>query len=166
MDNEFKDKATLLKHAIQGEIEGFTYYDLLSKLATNEDAVRRLENLRDDEKRHWNILTDMFNKHVGGEIGELPDQGVSALAEAFDKGRLKNLKSEMEYINLALEVEMATMKFYKSGAESIDDPEFKDVLYRLADEENGHYEILMAEKSALAGNYFWFSADGTAPMED
>ena len=165
MNQETKDIKSLLKHAIQGEIEGFTFYDLLSKQTSNVDARRRLESLRDDERRHWNTLTGLYKKHVGETIGDLPNKGISALSEVLEDNRLKTLKSEMEYINLALEVEMATMKFYKENAGLVDDHEFREILLRLADEESGHYEILMAEKSALGGNYYWFSTDDTAPME-
>ena len=166
MSQETKDIKTLLKHAIQGEIEGYTYYDLLSKQAANADARRRLESLRDDEKRHWNTLAELYKKHVGETIGDLPSEGISALSEVFEDGRLKTIKTEMEYINLAIEVEMATMKFYKENAGLINDDEFKDILLRLADEESSHYDILMAEKSALGGNYYWFSAGDSSPMED
>jgi rubrerythrin len=166
MKNELKNTATLLKHAIQGEIEGYTFYDLLSKQTDNPDARRRLENLRNDEKRHWNTLTEMFKKRVGGEIGNLPNEGITVLAQVLYKGKLKNLQSEMEYINLALEAEIATTRFYQESARQVDDADFKDILNRLADEENSHYEILMAEKSALSGNYYWFSTGDTSPMED
>jgi rubrerythrin len=167
MENRvFSDKAALLKSAIVSEIEGFTYYDLLAREATNEEAVRRLRNLRDDEKRHREVLINLYSKHVGGKLGQLPEEGISPLARAFDAGKLKKFNSEIEYINLAIEAELAAVKFYKDGSKAIEDTEFSDILSSLADEENGHYEILMAEREAISGNYYWFSAEGTAPMED
>jgi rubrerythrin len=166
MNNILEDKRTLLKAAIKGEVDGYTYYNLLAEKTENKDAKRRLENLRDDEKRHKAILVDLYGKHIGGPIGELPEKGIGALATVFDKGKLKRLKTEQEYINLAIEAELASMKFYKESAEKIDDDEFRKILDNLSEEENSHYEILMAEKEAMAGNYYWFSAGDTAPMED
>ncbi len=162
----FSDKADLLKHAIKGEEDGFKYYDLLSQAATNPTAKKRLEGLRDDENRHKAILTKLYQEHVGGEIGPLPEKGIGALAQVFEKGRLRRLKSEMEYINLAIEAELATAKYYKSGMETAAGSEFKEILHQLVEEEDSHYEILMAEREALSGNYFWFATEDSAPMED
>jgi len=165
-EEQLKDMATLLRYAIKGEEMGVLFYGLLAERANNPEAKKRLEHLRDDEKRHKAMLMNVFKKHVEGELGDLPERGLDALATVFEQGQLKELKSEVEYINLAIDAELVATKFYKEGMNSIDDKEFKDILYQLAEEENSHYEILMAEREALAGNYYWFSTDGTAPMED
>ncbi|HDL02667.1 MAG TPA: hypothetical protein ENH25_00890 [candidate division Zixibacteria bacterium] len=161
-----KDKALLLKSAIKSEIDGFTFYDLLSRRTENADAKRRLENLRNDEARHRATLMDIYKKVVGGEIGALPEEGVGPLQKAFADGKLKKFNSEIEYINLAIDAELEAVKFYKEGADVIEDEGFKKIMIEMAEEEHGHYEILMAEREALSGNYFWFSSDGTSPMED
>lgn len=166
MNQELNNIAALLKQAIKSEIDGFTFYDLLSKETSNEEVKRRLENLRNDESRHRAILIDLFKKHIGGELGALPSEGVSPLEAAFNVDKLKKFNSEVEYINLAIDAELAATKFYKESADAVDDSEFKKILMELSDEENGHYEWLMAEREALAGNYFWFSTGGTSPMED
>jgi len=166
MDDIFKDKALLLKSAIKSEIDGYQYYDLLAKQTTNKEAKRRLENLRNDESRHRSILLNWYKKLVGGEVGELPSHGISPLEAAFDKGNLKKLNNEVEYINLAMKAELEATKFYKEAAKQVEDKEFQDILNEFSEEENGHYELLMAEREAMSGNYYWFSAEGTAPMED
>jgi rubrerythrin len=167
MDKELlKDKATLLRNAIKGEEEGYNFYNLLARRAANREAKKRLENLRDDEKRHGAILTNLFHKHVGSELGSLPEKGAGPLTQVFDKGRLKFFKSEIEYINIGIEAELATVKFYKAGMGIVGDKDFAEILFQLAEEENGHYEILMAEREALSGNYYWFSTDSSSPMED
>nr|MBN2277878.1 ferritin family protein [candidate division Zixibacteria bacterium] len=165
-DNVLKDKATLLKSAIKSEIDGYNFYDLLAKQITNVEARKRLENLRNDESRHRSVLTGWYKKIIGGEVGELPEKGISPLEAAFDKGNLKKFNNEIEYINLAMKAELEATRFYKEAAQKMDDAEFKKILKEFSEEENGHYEILMAEREAISGNYFWFSADGTSPMED
>lgn len=165
-DSGKKEMATLLKQAIKSEIDGFTFYDLLARQIDNEDARRRLTDLRNDESRHRRILMEMYKNIIGGDIGELPKEGVSVLEKAFDTGRLIKFNTEVEYINLAIEAELAATKFYKETSGKVQDEEFKKLLMQMSDEENGHYQWLMAEREAMAGNYFWFSADGSAPMED
>ncbi len=163
-----KDKeyiAHTLKKAIKGEEDGYNFYDLLSKKATNKEAKRKLENLRDDEIRHKQVLLDIFHKHIGPELGELPPKGINALAEVFRRGHLEDRKSEMEFINLAIEAELAATKYYKEERDMVDDDEFRRIFDQLADEEHSHFELLQAEREALSGNYYWFGYDEASPME-
>lgn len=157
--------AATLKTAMKGEEDGFHFYDLVAKKAANPDAKRKLEGLRDDEVRHLKTLKGFYEKFIGGEIGELPEKGLSVLTEVFRKGQVHNMKTEMEFINLAIEAELAATKFYQEERDLIDDPEFGKVLDELAEEEHGHFELLQAEKDALGGNYNWFGYDHGAPLE-
>lgn len=157
--------AEVLRKAIKGEKDGYKFYNLLAEKATNPDAKRKLENLRDDEIRHEETLRAIFEKHIGSEVGELPERGINALAEVFRKGRLEERKTEMEFLNLAIEAELAATKYYQQERDLIDDPTFREVFDTLADEEHGHFELLQAEKDALAGNYSWFGYDEGSPLE-
>ncbi len=165
MTDQNQEVADILRMAIKGEEDGYFFYDLLSKKATNQDAKRKLQNLRDDEKRHKATLIEIFHKHIGDEIGELPPRGINALAEVFRRGHLEERKSEMEFLNLAIEAEIAATKYYQEQRELIKDSTFQAIFDQLADEENGHYQLLMAEKEALSGNYYWFEYDESSPME-
>ncbi len=165
MTNDKQHIAETLRKAIKGEQDGYHFYDLLSKKADNADAKRKLENLRDDEIRHEQTLIEIFHKHIGPEIGELPPKGINALAEVFRRGHLEERKSEREYINLAIEAEIAATKYYQEERDLVDDEEFRAIFDRLATEENGHFELLQAEREALSGNYYWFGYDDASPME-
>lgn len=158
--------AETLKKAIKGEEDGFYFYNLLAQKAENPEAKKKLENLRDDEIRHKETLVNIFKKHIGGEIGELPEKGINALAEVFRKGHLEERKSEMEFLSLAIEAELAATKYYQDERNLIDDVIFREIFDQLAKEEYLHYELLMAEKEALSGNYYWFGYDDMSPMED
>ncbi len=166
MANTKEQIGAALKRGIKGEEDGYRFYDIAAKKATNPDAKRKLEGLRDDEVGHKKVLIELYEKHVGGEVGTLPDKGLSALTEVFSKGQVDQMKNEMEFINLAIEAELAATKFYQDERDLVDDAEFKKILDGLADEEHGHYELLQAEKDALAGNYSWFGYDTGAPLED
>jgi rubrerythrin len=166
MTDSKKKIAEVLKRAIRGEEDGLKFYGIMAGKATNPDAKRKLEGLRDDEIGHKNVLIELYGQHVGGEIGPLPDKGVGVLAEVLARGKVNQIKSEIEFINLAIEAELATTKFYRQERGLVDDSEFGDILDRLADEEHSHYELLQAEKEAIGGNYHWFSYDSTSPLED
>ncbi len=158
--------AEILKKAIKGEEDGYYFYNVLAGKAKNADAKRKLEGLRDDEIRHKETLVAIFEKYVGGEIGPLPEKGINALAEVFRKGHVMERHTEMEFINLAIEAELAATKYYREERDLVDDPSFRKIFDDLADEEHHHFELLQAEKDALAGNYSWFGYDNGAPLED
>ena len=164
--SETKDKvAEVLRIAIKGEEDGYFFYNLLAEKATNKEAKRKLQGLRDDEGRHKETLIEMYRKYVGGEVGELPAKGLTALAEVFRKGQLEERKTEMDFISLAIEAELAATNYYQQEKELVKDDFFRNIFDQLADEEHLHYELLMAEKEALSGNYFWFQYDDTSPQE-
>jgi len=165
MTESTKKVAEVLKVAIKGEEDGYFFYNLLSQKATNNDAKLKLQGLRDDESRHKKTLLEMYDRYVGGELGELPAKGLTALAEVFRKGQLEERKTEMEFINLAIEAELAATEYYQRQKELVDDPLFRNIFDQLAEEEHRHYELLMAEKEALSGNYYWFQYGDTSPLE-
>ena len=166
MDDALKKKiGETLKKAIKGEKDGYTFYKMLAENATNEAAKKKLENLRDDEIRHEATLIAIYHKYVGDTIGTLPEKGINALAEVFRKGQIKKRRSDIEFINLAIEAELAATKYYQDERELIDDPTFREIFDQLATEEHGHYELLKAEKEAIGGNYYWFDLGDSSPME-
>jgi rubrerythrin len=165
MSDPKQQVADVLRTAIKGEEDGYRFYNLLAEKATNPDAKKKLEGLRDDEQRHKVTLVALFEQYVGGEIGELPPKGITALAEVFRKGHLEERKTEMEFLSLAIEAELAATKYYQMQKEAVADPAFQSIFDQLADEEHNHYELLMAEKEALSGNYYWFEYGDTSPLE-
>jgi rubrerythrin len=158
--------ATVLKKAMKGEEDGYYFYNLLAEKSTNAEARRKLERLRDDEIRHKETLVAIFDQYVGGDIGKLPAKGISALAQVFRRGHVLERRSEMEFINLAIEAELAATKYYREERDLVEDPSFRKIFDELAEEEHGHFELLQAEKEALGGNYSWFGYDDGAPLED
>ena len=166
LDPKKKRIGDILKKAIKGEEDGLHFYSLLAEKSTNPEARRKLVGLRDDEVRHKLTLTAIYRKYVGGEIGKLPLHGINALRKVFAQGKLDNRKTEMEFINLAIEAELAATKYYREKKNTVDDAGFRDIFEQLADEEHGHFELLQAEKDALAGNYNWFAYGDSSPLED
>ena len=156
----------LLKRAIKGELDGLRFYNYLADKATNADAKRKLSGLAGDEKRHEAILINLYKRLYKEEVGELPAVGINALAKFFDGTKARGKQTEMDFINLAIEAELAATNFYKEGAAAAKDGEMKKLYEDLAAEEFTHFELLQAEKDSLGGNYYWFGTDLSAPMED
>jgi rubrerythrin len=165
MSEEKAKVAEILRRAIKGEEDGYKFYNLLAEKTTNPDAKRKLEHLRDDEKRHRETLIEIYHKEIGPEVGELPDKGIGALAQVFRKGHLEERKTEMEFIDLAIEAELAATDYYHEQRDAVDDEAWKKVFDQLATEEHTHFELLQAERDAISGNYYWFGYDSGSPLE-
>lgn len=155
----------VLKQAIAAEIDGQRFYTQLANRTSNKEAKRKLTNLAEDEMRHESILSDLYEKLYGEEVSDLPTEGVSVLSKFFRENADKEDLSEVQYIDLAIEAELAATKYYKEGALEAPNEDIKELYENMAAEEYSHFESLQAEKDALSGNYFWFGYDDSSPME-
>ncbi|MEZ5358367.1 MAG: ferritin family protein [Candidatus Zixiibacteriota bacterium] len=155
----------LIKQAIVAEIDGQKFYKMLVDKTKNPDARRKLQGLADDEVRHEQLLIKLYKDMHGEEVDQLPKQGVGVLSKFFAENRDKENLSEVQYIDLAIEAELAATNFYKDGVKNAPNEEVKKLCQGMANEEYRHFESLQAEKDAIAGNYFWFGYDDGAPME-
>lgn len=156
----------LLKQAIKSEIDGRRFYNYLAEKTSNEAARRKLANLAGDEVRHEKALREIYKKLYGEKEIVLPEKGVGVLSNFFENPQGREDMSERQYIDLAIEAELAATDYYKAEAARAESDDFKKIFERMAAEEFSHFELLQAEKDALSGNYYWFSFDDTSPMEE
>jgi rubrerythrin len=156
----------LLKQAIKSEIDGRRYYAYLAEKTTNTDARRKLTNLAKDESRHEAVLITIYRKIYGEEVGEIPKKGIGVLSKFFDHAEGKEGMTEVQYIALAIEAELAATNCYKEEAKTAPTEEIRKIFEGMAAEEFSHYELLQAEKSALSGGYYWFGYGDGAPLEE
>jgi len=166
MAQDIEKGRELMEQAIKSEVDGQRFYNYLADRTSNGDAKRKLKNLAADEVRHEKALREMYEKIYGSKLTELPQKGVGVLSQFFDNPEKHKDLSEVRYIDLAIEAELAATQYYKQQAKETDSDEFSLIYKSMAAEEFSHYELLKAEKDALGGNYYWFSFDSTSPMED
>ena len=94
MSNDLSNNiGMMLKKAIVSEIDGYSFYELLASESSNDDVRNKLMHLGNDERRHKSMLINMYKKLVGGDIGELPEDGIGPLSEIFNIDKFcKSLK--------------------------------------------------------------------------
>lgn len=149
-----------LSIAIYNEQSAFDFYTKLSNIIENPSGKEKFKFLALDEKRHRGLLEKHYTKVSGGK--EFP----------FDPGKVKTIQVEVkdnttasEALDIGIKAEKEAYEFYKRSAEDSKDPEAKKMFLMLAGEEDKHYELLMAEKQALMGQFYWFSLDTPGMME-
>jgi rubrerythrin len=156
----------ILGMAVKTEIMGQKFYLELSGKVTNPEVKKKIVSLAADEKRHERIVSDFYRQILGKEPQNLPEKGVPDILKAIRSVDVTDKTQLLELLDMAIEAEALSAKFYARGAKLTSDSRTTRTFEQLAAEEDGHFDLLMAEKSALAGDLYWFSIGDTGVMEE
>jgi rubrerythrin len=156
----------VLGMAVRTEIQGRKFYLELSEKVTNPNVKKKIVSLAEDEKRHERIVCDFYRQILGKEPQNLPDKGVPDIVKAIRSMNINEKTDLMRILDMAIEAELLAAKFYDRGAKLTEDLKTSRVFEELAAEEDGHYNMLVAEKSALSGDLYWFSREDPTIMEE
>lgn len=145
--------------AIYNEQFAFDFYTNLSKTIKNESGKEKFKFLASDEKRHRQLLEDYYKK-------------ITRQAFPFDPQKVKKVQVEVrdntsasEALDIGIKAEKEAFEFYNKSAKTTSDPDAKKMFLMLAEQEDRHFNILMAEKQALIDQFYWFSLDTPGIME-
>lgn len=156
----------ILGMAVKTEIMGQKFYMELSEKVANPEVKKKIVSLAADEKRHERIVSDFYRQILGKEPENLPEKGVPDILKAIRAVNVTDKTQLLEVLDMAIEAEALSAKFYSRGARLTDDSRTRATFEELAAEEDGHFNYLMAEKSSLAGNPYWFSIGESGMMEE
>ncbi|HEX7400941.1 MAG TPA: ferritin family protein [candidate division Zixibacteria bacterium] len=148
-----------LSLAIYNEQSACDFYTDLSQIIKNASGKEKFKFLASDEKRHREILEDYYKK-----INHQPF--------SFDPGKAKRITvdvrdntSASEALDIGIKAEKEAYTFYNNNAKSSSDPEAKKMFLMLAEQEDRHFNLLLAERQALIDQFYWFSLDTPGIME-
>lgn len=163
------DKMTIedvLGMAVSTEIHGRKFYENLRDKVTNPAIKSKIESLANDEKRHQALMEDLYRKILGKEPQALPARGVPDILKAIASLRVDDKTQVLQVIDMAIEAETVSAKFYQRGAHITTDPRTRLIFEELEKEEDAHFNYLVSEKAALSGDLYWFSISDSAMMEE
>jgi rubrerythrin len=160
-----------LDEAIKGALEyeagvHRTYKEAMDR-ATDEKGRRIFEVLCNEEMEHIKYLRERLDEWKStGKITlkkletTIPtqaaiDEGVQRLRLQVSEQPAGKHDVELEWLQKALEVEVATSNFYKDMVSQLDGDGQK-LFERFVEIEEGHQAIVQAEISCLSGMGFWF----------
>jgi len=166
MDIEKMNIEEVLGMAATTEIQGRKFYTELSEKVEHPEVKKKLESLAADEKRHEAIVRDLYMKTTGKELGELPEKGVPDIVRAIKDMNPNKRTQLLELIDMAIEAERIAAAFYSRGAKLTTDIATRKIFEEMEAEEDGHYHMLVAEKSALMGDNYWFDIGSAGMMEE
>ncbi len=150
----------ILAQAIYSEQAAHEFYASLAGVIVNQQAKAVFQGLAQDEQRHRRLLESRFRDKSRGQ--RFP----------FEAGKVKKINlsvdsrtKALDAVELALAAEKSASELYQTAAGQAQDAEGKRMFENLAADEDQHYELLLAEREALLGRPYWFSADEQRPME-
>jgi rubrerythrin len=156
----------ILGMALATEIQGHAFYMKLAEKVDNPDVKKRIRGLGEDELRHQKIIGDLYRRILGKEPKEIPARGVPEIIRAIASFRVDDKTQVLAVLDMAIEAETTSAKFYQRGAAIAADSKTRMIFEELEAEEDGHFNYLVSEKSALTGDLYWFSINDSAMMED
>jgi len=157
------DARSILSEAIYREIEARNFYQRIADTITNEEGKKKFYQLSRDEESHRVKLSQWYRKLLSEEF-ELEGNRIGESEASFFKA--KDSTSAMEALDIAIKAEAAAEEFYRNRAGEVEQEELKELLEELAEQEHGHYNLLLAERNALVGGFYWFDMDSSGFLED
>jgi len=151
--------------AIQMEIDGKEFYLKASQASGNELGKELLQKLAAQEDFHRQkfvkIYDDIRNKKAWPVIVLQPEAGkglgsIFATATKEMVSRTKALKTELEAIEKAMEMENKSYDLYKGRAKKTTSDTEKNFYEALAAEEREHHTILLDYHEYLKDPAGWF----------
>lgn len=134
----------IFKFAMEKEKYAEQYYRELADKADHAGLKRILTMLAEDEVRHYQTVERM-KSDTPGAITETP--ALAGAKEVFEKMRRGAEQfdfdiSEVDLYRKACDIEAKAKKFYLQKVQEVEDPGHKEILQKLADEEDKHLMLV------------------------
>ncbi|MFC1873333.1 ferritin family protein [Chloroflexota bacterium] len=154
-----------LQTAIQMEIDGKQYYIQASQESGNEMGKKLFQSLAVEEDIHRQKFEQIYeglrNHKAWPEVDYKPQGGqglrtIFAVASEKLGANVAAPVSELEAIQMAMDMENKTFDFYKAQSASADQDSERDFFNGVANEEREHHLVLLDYFSYLKDPTGWF----------
>jgi rubrerythrin len=138
----------IYEFAMKMEQDGEAFYREMAAQTSAEGVQRILNMLADDEVKHYNVVKQMRDQAAAPQM---EDTAVLSLArnvfeqmqgQTFDTGRLVRVGPQIEVYREAQEIERKSRDFYQEKADEVSSATHRELMLRIAQEENRHYFLL------------------------
>jgi|Deesub1362A_J573_1020465.scaffolds.fasta_scaffold00089_45 rubrerythrin len=156
------DDVEALEFAIKVEKAGLKSYLEFARKSRDITGKNMFISLAKDEFAHMEILEKELNnirEKKGWEKVDIPESEVEKLIPVLDSIQKKKGKSGMQEIDaleMALEQEERSMRFYREQKEKVKDPVARKILEKLGEMELSHYLLIQSELDYIRNTGFWF----------
>ncbi|MBN2525955.1 MAG: ferritin family protein [Deltaproteobacteria bacterium] len=151
-----------LQKAMRSEFEGYHFYMLAAQNTKDEKGQDAFRRLAKDEFDHMNYLQaqadHIVKNHSPDERLTLkqiqPFDGPNPIFSDDIKSRIKEANYEMTVLSVGVQLELNAMQTYREMASKTYDKVVSGFYLDLANFENSHYRMLVAQQDALKEAYW------------
>jgi len=145
--------------AIKMETDAIKFYAEAADKTINPIGKKMFMTIREDEKRHLNILTQIF-KGLDVNVADVsPMANIKTVFESMKNemmGKIQATTDELEAFRIASQMEKEGIEFYKKTLSEAKTEKEKALFSRLIKEEEQHYSIFANSYSFLSDTGNWF----------
>lgn len=116
----------LIKDALNEEVKENGFYDNLAAKINDIDDKNKLKQMSLDEKKHYNMLKEMYEKLSGEKF--TPQEKAE---ESKDENTVKSIEK-------AIEKELEAVEIYRPILFALENPAFKNYLQEIITDEQNH----------------------------
>lgn len=146
--DETPDKALSIAYSLEQGLRDF--YSLMAPIVKNDDAKDLFQKLSDIEIKHQDRVYDVYvtlsdnplsrGEFEKGTVANVVEGGLST--EEYIRHFQPDLNSPEEIIELAMSIEAQALDLYQRASRISRNPQSKEALLRIADEEKMHLDQL------------------------
>ncbi|MDP1758739.1 MAG: ferritin family protein [Thermodesulfovibrionales bacterium] len=145
--------------AIKMETDAIKFYKEAADKTKNSVGKKMFLTVREDEKRHLNLLTQIF-KGLDVKAGDVsPMKNIKTVFESMKNEMMKKIEAtqnELEAFKIASQMEKEGIEFYRKALSETKTEKEKALFNRLIKEEEQHYSIFANSYSFLSDTGNWF----------
>jgi len=145
--------------AIKMETDAIKFYKEAADKTKNSVGKKMFMTIREDEKRHLNMLTQIF-KGLDVKAGDVsPMKNIKTVFESMKNEMMKKVEAsqnELEAFKIASQMEKEGIEFYRKALSEAKTEKEKALFDRLIKEEKQHYGIFANSYSFLSDTGNWF----------
>lgn len=160
----------ILAAAVKVEIFGREFYLKMSECVRDKEGKLILKSLAADEQDHQAWLTRQIDRIFPGKDASsiVPDPHYASIVPQrifpdLAPGACLNAEDEMRAVEMAIDIEKASIRMYSEVADLTKDLELKMLMQRLANWEKGHQKVLEDNLHYLKRGGSWY---GYTPILD
>jgi len=150
--------------ALDYEVRIRDLYQSLSDTTRNSQGRELFTALQNDEQQHVDYLTHLLDQWRQNGVVKDSELSTTIPSGSEIKKSLEKLKPvadrddhkmEQQMLGKALEMEVATSRFYQQMVADIDE-QYRPLFMRFLEIENAHIDLVQAQLDFISGTGYWF----------
>ena len=145
--------------AIKMETDAIKFYKAAADKTKNPVGKKMFLTAREDEKRHLNMLTQIF-RGLDVKAGDVsPMKNIKTVFESMKNEMMQRVEAtadELESFKIAMQMEKEGIEFYNKAASDAKSEKEKALFERLVEKEKEHYNIFANTYFFLSDTGIWF----------